>query len=213
MLKPTLLTAFHLFAISLCASQMPKIITLKKNQVLGHKRFSEEISNTSEKKNDGQPEDKRQKLIVAEHKDDTKNSSNIASNSDRLSMSSSSQAFNQASQSQGHSSTTMEDVFIYDAYTQRRGRPAMLSIHCSSCRNPIMTYQKDGPGRLLRCYLDRIHSPKNLKDRQYDRGFNVTTSCNLNCPKCLRTIGTPMIYAPEARPAYNLIKSRFYFKK
>ena len=101
--------------------------------------------------------------------------------------------------------------FIYDAYTQRRGTPKMLEIICRSCTAPIMDYQKDGPGRLLRCYLDRIHRPSRLHDRQYER-FSVAHSPNLQCPRCHTNVGYPMIYKSEHRPAYDMNQSRFSFK-
>jgi hypothetical protein len=104
-----------------------------------------------------------------------------------------------------------ESLFIYDGYTSRRGSPAMLEIYCESCEKPVMSYQKDGPGNLLRCYLDRIHRPRDLKERQYGY-FNERTAIALRCPYCSRVIGIPMIYRPENRPAYKMLRNRFYFK-
>jgi hypothetical protein len=63
----------------------------------------------------------------------------------------------------------------------------------------MLIYQKDGPGSLLRCYLDRIHFPKELNGKE-----------NLNCAGCNRTIGTPMIYKPEQRPAFRMRHGMFY---
>ncbi len=100
--------------------------------------------------------------------------------------------------------------FIYDAYTSRRGEPKMLEISCRRCNDYVMDYQKDGPGRLLRCYLDRIHAPSRLKERQYER-FDVRTSPLLKCAYCKSTIGIPMIYASEDRPAYRMLQDSFYF--
>jgi hypothetical protein len=102
--------------------------------------------------------------------------------------------------------------FIHDKYTVRRGEPKMLDIYCDECRHLLIQYQKDGPGRLLRCYLDRIHSPQTLKSRQYEY-FNVRTSPNLSCNNCRLIIGTPMIYKSENRPAYNMKSDRFYIKE
>ncbi len=101
--------------------------------------------------------------------------------------------------------------FIYDSYTDRRGTPKMLAIFCNYCDARVMHYQKDGPGRLLRCYLDRIHTPEELHNRQYDR-FNTRTSPHLKCLSCRAKIGTPMIYRQENRPAYHLIQKSFYIK-
>lgn len=103
--------------------------------------------------------------------------------------------------------------FKFDRYTASRGAPKMLNIHCDDCGDLLITYQKDGPGRLLRCYLDRIHAPREFEERQYDN-FDVKTSPNLSCRNrdCRLIIGTPMIYKSESRPAYNLVKGSFYIK-
>jgi len=105
------------------------------------------------------------------------------------------------------------DRFIYDVYTQRRGEPKMLNIHCDDCGDLLIKYQKDGPGRLLRCYLDRIHAPQVFKNRQHDR-FDVRTAPNLSCQNqnCRLIIGRPMIYANETRPAYRMDNRNFYTK-
>jgi hypothetical protein len=102
--------------------------------------------------------------------------------------------------------------FIYDRYTARRGIPKMLDIHCNECGDILIKYQKDGPGRLLRCYLDRIHAPISLKGLQYER-FDIKTSPYLSCEYCRLIIGKPMIYAPESRPAYHLVHNSFYIKE
>jgi hypothetical protein len=101
--------------------------------------------------------------------------------------------------------------FIYDKYTASRGEPKMLRIFCNSCDKYIMDYQKDGPGRLLRCYLDRIHKPTTLHERQFEQ-FSVKNFPALKCPKCSKSIGYPMIYERENRPAYAMVNNRFYFK-
>ncbi len=94
-------------------------------------------------------------------------------------------------------------VFKNDTYTKRRGAPVMLIISCGICGHYLMCYQKDGPGPLLRCYLDRIHHPENLKQRQYDN-FEKTSAAPLVCEGCSNVIGTPMIYEKEERPAYAM---------
>lgn len=101
--------------------------------------------------------------------------------------------------------------FIYDNYTARRGEPKMLDIRCAYCDSNLITYQKDGPGALLRCYLDRIHAPNYLRDRQYER-FDVRRSPLLRCHECQSTIGIPMIYKAENRPAYRMLRDKFYIK-
>lgn len=104
-----------------------------------------------------------------------------------------------------------KDTFIYDNYTAKRGEPKMLKIFCSECKAFVMDYQKDGPGRLLRCYLDRIHEPKELRDRQYEK-FDTKKSAHLKCHSCRRKIGIPMIYKLENRPAYQMLSDAFYFE-
>lgn len=88
--------------------------------------------------------------------------------------------------------------FVMDVYTERRGAPAMLELYCAECRHPLMTYQKDGPGPLKRCYLDRIHGPAELRNKacQIDR---------LQCEHCHAFIGKQGIYEKEQRLAFILV--------
>lgn len=110
------------------------------------------------------------------------------------------------------SATAQKRPFINDAYTERRGEPKMLELCCSQCEKRVMDYQKDGPGRLLRCYLNRIHSPFYLKKLQYEH-FDVKTAQDLTCTHCSAILGTPMIYFSENRPAFQLLKGRSFFKE
>jgi hypothetical protein len=75
-----------------------------------------------------------------------------------------------------------------------------------------MSYQKDGPGPLLRCYLDRIHHPEYLENRQYS-AFDKKTADQLLCNTCNALIGTPIIYEKENRPAYQMRYGSFACKK
>ena len=102
--------------------------------------------------------------------------------------------------------------FKNDSYTKRRGTPVMLIISCATCNAHIMHYQKDGPGPLLRCYLDRIHSPKELHKRQYAE-FNKKSFPKLICESCSIVIGSPIIYEKENRPAYHMRPGFFAHKK
>jgi hypothetical protein len=102
--------------------------------------------------------------------------------------------------------------FKRDAYMKKRGNPAMLLVTCAKCGNYVMHYQKDGPGPLLRCYLDRIHYPEMLRDRQ-DEAFDTKTSCKLACGKCNVVLGVPMMYEKENRPAYHMRPGFFHRKK
>jgi len=100
----------------------------------------------------------------------------------------------------------------YDSYMRSRGRPALFVLSCASCLSYLMSYQKDGQGPLLRCYLDRIHHPKNLEARQYG-AFDEKISPQLTCSTCHAVIGVPMIYKKENRPAYHMIPGTFRAKK
>lgn len=101
---------------------------------------------------------------------------------------------------------------IYNSYTKCRGTPQLLQIFCSKCNNYIMTYQKDGPGELLRCYFDRIHLPKELNKRQFEH-FKKSEAPKLECSTCDSVIGVPMIYEKEKRPAYRMNKGKSFLKK
>ena len=102
--------------------------------------------------------------------------------------------------------------FKRDSYARRRGTPKMLSIFCSACNNYIMSYQKDGPGPLLRCYIDRIHYPEKLEKRQHE-AFNKKTAPHLVCDSCNTVIGSPIVYESEDRPAYHMRPGFFVIEK
>lgn len=102
--------------------------------------------------------------------------------------------------------------FKNDSYMKSRGAPAMLVMSCSNCMSYVMSYQKDGPGPLLRCYLDRIHHPEDLAKRQ-ESSFDKKTAPKLECPSCRTVIGSPIIYEKESRPAYHLRPGFFALKK
>ncbi len=79
----------------------------------------------------------------------------------------------------------------------------MLAMTCGQCKAYIMSYQKDGPGPLMRCYLDRIHHPEELEQR----------SPKLVCLECGVVVGSPMMYEKEDRPAYLMRPGYFFIKK
>ncbi len=93
----------------------------------------------------------------------------------------------------------------------RGGTSAFLDIYCAQCRNWLLLYQKDGPGNLFRLYLDRIHEPENLASlsrTNKSQKFN-----GLTCTSCGASIGVPMTYEPESRPAFRLIPSTIVKKR
>lgn len=106
--------------------------------------------------------------------------------------------------------TFLKFKFKKNSYTKSRGTPAMLVMHCAHCGSYVMHYQKDGPGPLLRCYMDRIHHPEELKARQ-DAAFNK--DIKLECSNCKEVIGSPIMYEKENRKAYHLRPGFFIIKK
>lgn len=76
----------------------------------------------------------------------------------------------------------------------------MLEIHCSSCHQYLITYQKDGPGPLLRCYWDRIHAPKEMCNLEEDSNQPDFFTCS----HCHTLIGEKILYQKEHRLAFAL---------
>ena len=88
---------------------------------------------------------------------------------------------------------------IQDKYWQNReSYSEFLNIYCEKCGKYQLTYQKDGPGNLMRMYLDRIHAPEKFKGLQNKRE-NIS---DLICDDCGRLMATPRIYEKENRLAY-----------
>lgn len=107
----------------------------------------------------------------------------------------------------------MRHSFKNDRYVKARGGNShFLNLYCSKCDNHIALYQKDGQGRLIRIYLDRIFEPSGLAAAQriYRRKDDLT---NLHCSKCGSVIRTSMVYEPENRLAFRLIHGSFFKKK
>lgn len=96
-----------------------------------------------------------------------------------------------------------------DRYSKARGgNSRFLDIICSTCNSHVALYQKDGPGALLRMYLDRIFEPSALASLQHQSGGKKDLP-NLQCPKCRTLIGTPMVYELESRLAFRLVRGSF----
>ena len=95
---------------------------------------------------------------------------------------------------------------------QRGGKARMLNISCTACETFVLRYQKDGPGNLLRCYLNRIFAPPELEDLQRDPTIQKPKDMpNLACPNCHTVIGTPMRHIDD-RLAFRLRKGMYAFK-
>jgi len=100
-----------------------------------------------------------------------------------------------------------------DKYVNSRGGNSyFLDLFCSRCGQHFALYQKDGRGRLIRMYLDRIFAPQELAFLQLKMSDKADMS-NLKCTKCSALIGTPMIYETERRLAFRLIHGSFVKKK
>lgn len=102
--------------------------------------------------------------------------------------------------------------FVYDQYTQVRGEPKMLELTCKKCNTWFMDYQKDGPGELLRCYVDRIYHPRALRECTFTKD-TIHKIDALDCVKCKTVLAVPMMYerqypSPEVRSAYKIIRDR-----
>lgn len=96
-----------------------------------------------------------------------------------------------------------------DRYSKTRGgNSRFLNIFCCACNNHIALYQKDGHGALLRMYLDRIFAPFALSALRY-HGCDKKDIPNLECSKCHATIGIPIVYEPENRLAFRMVRGSF----
>ena len=96
-----------------------------------------------------------------------------------------------------------------DKYLRARGGSAkIINISCSKCKKLLLVYQKDGPGWLKRCYLNRIIEPEKYSKLQKDKTIKKPSDLkNLIC-ECSEVIGSPMLYK-DGRLAYHLIRGKF----
>jgi ribosomal protein S27E len=79
------------------------------------------------------------------------------------------------------------------------GRSRILELHCARCGAHLMLYQKDGLGRLKRCYLDRIQS------QPPDTQYHVDPSTRrVSCVRCKTLLGI-LIEHTSGRAAYRLV--------
>lgn len=92
-----------------------------------------------------------------------------------------------------------------DRYSKRRGAPKFLDLSCLACDEPVAVYQKDGPGKLLRLYADRIVWPPELiaSHGQVDAS-NIKAAGNIACQACETVVAMPTVYQAEHRAAYNV---------
>ena len=80
-----------------------------------------------------------------------------------------------------------------DVYRKRRGGKAeVYDIYCTQCSDHVLTYQKDGIGRLLRLYLNRILAPPELERLQKEPIHNPNELSDLVCGGCETVLATPV---------------------
>jgi ribosomal protein S27E len=98
-----------------------------------------------------------------------------------------------------------------DKYTKARGGSShFLLLSCGKCKAIVMLYQKDGPGALIRCYVDKIHATNHkvlqtmLEERKYS---------GIRCEECDTLLAVPTIYEPEQRDAFTLIRGQMHKEK
>lgn len=85
--------------------------------------------------------------------------------------------------------------FIDDSYRLARGNQSrMLLISCEKCGSFLFHYQKDGPGPLKRCYIDRVFEKNNY----------IIANGLAICEACRFPFGLYTIYEKEGRPAIRL---------
>jgi len=71
-----------------------------------------------------------------------------------------------------------------------------IAIHCSKCKDLLYEYQKEGPGSLVKCYIDRI-----AKDH---------TNGDLKCPSCGQDFARHATM--RMRPVHKIIQGKVYIK-
>ncbi|MDP3882291.1 MAG: hypothetical protein Q8Q31_05430 [Nanoarchaeota archaeon] len=96
-----------------------------------------------------------------------------------------------------------------DKYLRERGGTAkIIDVECSKCSSLLLTYQKDGPGWLKRCYLNRIISPPNMAELNKNPLIKSTADMPYLKCSCGEVIGSPMRYK-DGRLAFHLIRGKF----
>ena len=97
-----------------------------------------------------------------------------------------------------------------DKHLEKRGGTAkIIRVVCASCKKTLFYYQKDGPGWLKRCYLNRIMAPEKWEKLQYSITEEKDLG-NLVC-NCGEVLGSPMKHKDD-RLAFKLIRRKFIRK-
>jgi len=79
---------------------------------------------------------------------------------------------------------------------KKKTREFVIKIHCAKCNTLLYVYRKEGPGSLIKCYVEGI-----LKD---------CTSGNLKCPQCGQQFARLAKY--HNRPAHKIIQGKVAVK-
>lgn len=85
--------------------------------------------------------------------------------------------------------------------TARSGHSNFLNVCCRDCGTHVLTYQKDGVGRLFRLYMDRINEPETLVDLQ---SRDLSEIPAIKCISCGKVIAVPYLYKAEQRKAFRI---------
>jgi len=101
-----------------------------------------------------------------------------------------------------------------DRFRKARGGTARLvNIVCNKCGTQVLVYQKDGMGRLLRCYLDRIFAPLELERLQHDVYVREPRDLQpLVCRACDAILGVPIRHH-SGRLGFRLLQGAFFKEK
>lgn len=83
------------------------------------------------------------------------------------------------------------------SYKRRGGTAQWILLSCGVCKENLALYQKDGPGKLFRLYLDRLTSTSG--ERPFSN-LGKTAINALTCNGCQETIGIPMTYEKDDFP-------------
>lgn len=80
--------------------------------------------------------------------------------------------------------------------TKNKTKEFIIKIICANCGALLYRYKKEGPGSLVKCYVEGI-----LKD---------FTKGNLKCPKCNQQFARLAKY--HNRPAHKIIQGKVIVK-
>ena len=79
---------------------------------------------------------------------------------------------------------------------KKKTKEFVIKICCAKCSTLLYVYKKEGPGSLVKCYIEGI-----LKDY---------TNCDLKCPQCGQQFARLAKY--HNRPAYKIIQGKVIVK-